>query len=119
MNTFNLVGTLAKQPALDHTDQGRPQITLQVAVNTGMSGENAGETVAVFLQDAQAKTAADTMSKGDFVDISGHLRTFPRRGKDGRIHHNVVLVVEKMKNVQPAIERAIADLEESGEEETE
>ncbi len=96
MNQVNLIGRLTRDPELVETSGGTAICNLRVAVDRRNRDEGA-----VFVDiksfQGQARAAADHLSKGRQVAISGRLELDEWEAKDGSKRSRVYVIGERIQ----------------------
>jgi single-strand DNA-binding protein len=124
INQVALAGRLVQDPELRQSENGALRLTAYLAVNRSYrdrSGEWQEEAsfFNIVLWHKQAEYAASRLHKGSPVLVTGRLHSYSWKGEDQQTHSRVDIQVRQLQVLEKSQERAVAELEEKGEEEGE
>ena len=104
MNSFTGTCNLVKAPELRMTKTGKPVATIRGAFNTTRKDMN-GEKVTLYMNIVVwgdfANTCAQTLERGDLIDVKGELQPREYVGRDGakklevEIHSSEIVFMQR------------------------
>ncbi|QFR56353.1 ssDNA binding protein [Bacillus phage 049ML001] len=105
MNSVNLVGRLAADPELRHTNNGTAVVNFIMAVRRNRKDPTTGQYEADFIRCQAwrgiAEVIANNFGTGRMIGVSGSWRTGTFEGQDGKRVYTNDCVVENITFVDP------------------
>ena len=99
MNHVVLMGRLARDPELRHTQSGLPVASFTVAVNRRFSNKDTNERQADFIDCVAWRGTAEFISKyfakGAMIAVQGHLQVREWQDKDNNRRWSTEVIVEQ------------------------
>ena len=99
MNHVVLMGRLARDPELRHTQSGLPVASFTVAVNRRFANKDTNERQADFIDCVAWRGTAEFISKyfakGAMIAVQGHLQVREWQDKDGNRRWSTEVIVEQ------------------------
>ena len=91
LNSFAITGRLTKDASFMTVGNGKPLLTMDVAVNTGFGDNKKTMYVKVNMWSDRGEKIVSYLKKGTLVAVSGQLSVDTWTGKSGDQHQDLVL----------------------------
>ena len=100
MNHVVLMGRLARDPELRHTQSGLPVVSFRIAVNRRFASKDSGERQADFIDIVAWRQTAEFVSKyftkGSMIAVQGSLQVREWQDKDGNKRWSTEVIAENV-----------------------
>lgn len=105
LNHITVMGRLARDPELRHTQNGTPVASFRLAVDRDFKDKDTGERVTDWIDCVAWRSTGEFVSnyfiKGRMAVVEGRLQIRDWMDKDGVTRHNAEIVVENIFDYDP------------------
>lgn len=100
MNNVVLMGRLARDPEVKHTQTGKVVTQITLAVDRYTNGEKKADFIPCILWDKQAELVGNNVSKGERLLVQGSISTRSYEDKNGQKRFVTEVTVSRMEFIE-------------------